>query len=297
MLGRDADLPSGIQKPKGYSLRGLAVIVVMLVGLVAWVLVVQALTRWFGVSYLSMQPVWALAPVGLLIILAARVGFVTVSSYRARGVVGDIPKKLDPGSGRLQAVGKNKMLAPLAKLGPLPDEAFEPIVLFAPRIWPMPTAGTVVLVVTAILVAGLIELLRRTTSLPLVRPNMFTVMVGIAAGFGVQMLVWPTYVRITPGRLDIMRFVLGGRKPTVTTINLRNARVLAHFKHSALLIKPDGVGGVTPAPAVEAGKAGSEWAVLNLGGVWRPTEVVHAVCRGAVSTAPAVPLPDDRLVG
>lgn len=273
-MGRDADMPEGIKPPGGYNLRAMATMLAILMLVFVWLL---------GIRYLPLPRLGSFAVYAVIGALVAAFIWGRVLRSRARKAVGELPKKLPESAGRLRAVGKPAKLAQLTRMGDLRDETFEPLVIFAPRVTKMPKVGTALMVVTAIAVAALIEVLRETTTLPLVRPGWLTIMAGIAVGAAVQMLVWPTYTRVTPGRLDIMRYTLGLRKPQLTTINLRNAQVLAHLEKATLLIKPE--------------EPGSTWTLLNLRGVWNPVELAYAVLRGAASTAPTPPLPDDQLLG
>jgi len=278
VYGLDAPLPENLTHARGWPLRSFAAAVIILLCIVAWAMVTRYLATPIPIprfsTFLAIFGIAALAWLTVRAIYHRRV---------ATRLIGSIPKTLTPGDGRLRAVGRRSQLAALKRLGDVSDETFEPIVLLTPRIIPMPAVATLLMIASAIGFCALMELLRRTTSLPLMRPGWFTFMAGAGVGVGVQMLFWSTYSRITPGRMDIMRFTLGRRMPRTTTYDLRSAHVLAHMNKGTLFIRP--------------GSPGAPWTALSLRGVWNPTRLVHAVMRGAASTAPTPPLPDDQLLG
>jgi len=152
----------------------------------------------------------------------------------------------------------------------------------------------------------------------------FGLMIPIGWGF-----LHPTFLRVSPGRIDIFKFGYFGRKPSVETISLRGVPIRLDLRRKELLI-----GGWTPIhpesepdsepeePAVESAEPetklnnsmmtqvqknaqealGSDsqvrdlviiplWATLGV----RTLE--EAVFRAAVSTAEPMPLPDDKLIG
>ncbi|HYD00978.1 MAG TPA: hypothetical protein VEB22_07100 [Phycisphaerales bacterium] len=274
LYARKCKLPSEVKASTGYTIHGLVVVLALLVGAALWA---------FSLRYVSIPGGRAGIPIALAALLLLWILFTTVRSWRARRSVGPMEKKLDFDLVRFAVVGTPAQVRPLVAAGELRDEPFEPVVIFTPRIFPLPGAGTAVLVVTTIAFNALLVLLKKTTTLPVMGFGWLTIMAGIAVGVAVQILIWPTYTRVAPGRLDVMRFRLGSGRPEVTTINLRRACVLAHLSQSSLFVKP-------PAP-------GARWQLLSLRGVWNGAELTHAVLRGAASTAPTPPLPSDQLVG
>jgi len=274
LYARKCKLPPEVKASSGYTIHGLAVVLALLVGAALWA---------FSLRYVNIPFSRTGVPIALAALLLLWILFATFRSWWARRSVGQLVKKIEFDQARFAVVGTHAQVRPLVLAGELRDEPFEPVVLFTPRILPLPGAGTAVLVVTTIAVNALLMLLKKTTTLPIMGFGWLTIMAGVAVGVAVQILIWPTYTRVAPGRLDVMRFRLGSRRPEVTTINLRHARVLAHLSQSSLFIKP-------PAP-------GARWQMLSLRGVWNSAELAHAVLRGAASTAPTPPLPSDQLVG
>ena len=94
----------------------------------------------------------------------------------------------------------------------------------------------------------------------------------------------PTYYRVVPGRIDVLRFGLLRRQPLqVEHIDLRNAaQIVIEFDHAKIRISE--------------GIASNE-RVLKLNDAAEPHRLAEAVVQAAISTYPAAPLPDDDLTG
>ena len=273
VFGRKAKLPEGSKATNGWSLRAFAWLLAILLAIAAWTILsrylplprVQAMVAYLGGAAL----LWWLSRMA-------------VGRLRKRTDQGGVLDKVEEEAGRLRVAGKGGEPDKLRAMGEVRDEPFEPVVLLAPKVIDMPWQATTIMVLSGLGFCGLMILLRKTT-LPYMSAGWIPFMAGCGLGVGAQILLWPTYARVTPGRLDIMRYRLWSRRPTTVTIRLRNAQVLADFDKSTLFIKP-------AAP-------GARWTSLSLRGVWSPVELVHAVLRGAMSSAPTPPLPEDELVG
>jgi hypothetical protein len=91
----------------------------------------------------------------------------------------------------------------------------------------------------------------------------------------------PTYYRVVPGRLEIMRFnALTNRSQMLKQWDLRSVRLFVAFDRQ-LVELTDGTGSAT----------------IRLWGISEPYKFVEALLQGAISTYPAPPLPDDQLLG
>lgn len=149
-------------------------------------------------------------------------------------------------------------------------------------------------------------------------------LIPIAWGF-----LHPTFLRVSPGRIDIFKFGYFGRKPRVETHSLRDVPIRLDLRRKELLI-----GGWTPihpdsepeeepdeaepdaeepktwsniytmtqdqANAQEALGSNAQIRDLVIIPLWATLGVrtlEEAVFRAAVSTAEPMPLPDDRLIG
>lgn len=109
---------------------------------------------------------------------------------------------------------------------------------------------------------------------------------GIYPTFGVLVLwvvsrLFPTYYRITPGRLEIMRF-----SPIIN-----RSRILERWDLQAAKLR---VAFELPMVALRDGGRETK---IRLRGISEPFKFVEALLMGAVSTYSAPSLPDDELVG
>lgn len=94
---------------------------------------------------------------------------------------------------------------------------------------------------------------------------------------------WPTYVRVSPGRLDVFEYgPLGSGTPRVTTYDLRLHRVLINLPGSTIILTPDS----------------GESRVIDLG-MWspKPYDLYRAVFEAARWKHERPALPDDELIG
>lgn len=121
---------------------------------------------------------------------------------------------------------------------------------------------------------------------------------GAAAPFvfmGLMMLAmlpllwaWPAYIRLAPGRLDVMHYrLLGHGKSHITTYDLRRSRVLVDLKRNVAAIDT----GTHPA------HAGAAPDVLNIITIRDRVGLAKSIFEAARSTHPTPPLPDDALLG
>ncbi|TVQ63390.1 MAG: hypothetical protein EA378_02035 [Phycisphaerales bacterium] len=114
----------------------------------------------------------------------------------------------------------------------------------------------------------------------------------------------PTYLRVVPGRLDIMRqptLGLGwglGLRPTIESIDLRTPRVLVDLRSAQVLLHP--VYDRHPGPlATDAQREAyrvraARQRILNLGTTPSREAAMLAIARAAASSAEPPPLPEDR---
>lgn len=96
-----------------------------------------------------------------------------------------------------------------------------------------------------------------------------------------HVVVWPTYLRVLPGRLDVMRFnSLPGGRTVTKSIPLRNAHLLIDLHKYAVLITVDGESTEVPFLLIRG-----------------RSRFAHSLIRAALSTHTAPPLPDDEFLG
>lgn len=92
----------------------------------------------------------------------------------------------------------------------------------------------------------------------------------------------PTYYRIVPGRLDIMRGrAFGTGVEVISRMDLQQLRIELNPKEEAILFGPRG-GNIEK---------------LSYRDVSEPMRFIEAVFKAAICTSPAPPLPDDALLG
>ena len=146
-------------------------------------------------------------------------------------------------------------------------------------------------------------------------------------------IVWgfvhPTFLRVSPGRIDILRFGYFGGTPRMETYNMREVPIRLDLRRKELLIggwtpiHPDSEPDEQPEESEPDAKDSESWlrsAMINqdqkgaqeaLGSPSQIRDLViiplwatfgvraleEAVFRAAISTAEPMPLPDDRLIG
>lgn len=284
-VGNDAPAPVDFARTIHYSLRAeeapglflgpggyLFVVVGSAIGFV-----VISLVDWLGSAF----GIPRMIPMGILVGLALAVGGVTYARAKASS-----PKAAAPASApslhtltpaakvdcrfRLRVVGRREMIQGFASI---PDEPFEPEVFFASFILAQPARAWVAGGLVAIAAAAVVLVWKGDL-------DSFAVMFCVLLGWLVKAFGWPVYVRVAPGRLDVMRSSAFHPRPRVVrTLDLRVARVLVETKRRTVYVQ---------APGGD---------LLRIGIAIRGDVVARAVLMGALSTAPTPPLPDDALTG
>lgn len=114
-------------------------------------------------------------------------------------------------------------------------------------------------------------------------PLFFDIQVAMFMWFVPTLVLWPTYYRVVPGRLDIMKFpMIGLRKPEVERVDLRQPRVSADARSGAIrLERADGARSYIQFQGTLASRM----------------EFARSVAEAATSPHAAPPLPDHELVG
>ncbi len=128
----------------------------------------------------------------------------------------------------------------------------------------------------------------------------------LAAAFGLAEFLFPVYLCLAPGRLDIFRYgPFGIGRPRVTSLDLRRAGVCVNFADGVAAVEPAREPGV-PVPALVLSKKWPYFQEHPPGHT--PEYVCVALCpgrtefclrlvQGALTGEPTPPLPDDRLLG
>lgn len=169
--------------------------------------------------------------------------------------------------------------ARIMRHGTIANVPFEPIICSAPFV--AECGGLIALsFVAAVPAFGVLYFVGRQigvtdSSLP------FTILTSSFLGCFAVQLLWPTYLRIVPGRVDVMRFsAIKRRGAVVASYNLRRGVVLVDLRRSLVFLgNEDGI------------------RQLSLAMTPRKTYVVYALLLAAFSTHDPPPLPDDQLLG
>lgn len=108
------------------------------------------------------------------------------------------------------------------------------------------------------------------------------IFVGVLLPFA---FLWPTYLRISPGKLDVMRFGVLGGKARTTTYYLSRSIVFIHTEKGELLLSEPALG-VKPFPVK-----------MRLGWLAERPDFIAALIDAATTDLPERELPSDSLVG
>ncbi len=202
-----------------------------------------------------------------------RVGAAELS--RARGIIDPVA-----GTGRVLCIGKVKALARVAAIGPIEDRMFEPAVFLAAASTKSPPRKQAVQIITGVAIVALGVWLEHRF-MARIFSVYFLFLTGIGGAMLVGTAVYPTYMRIVPGRIDVMECgLLGRRIIAVRRIDLRIRPVLVDLNRQMLEIGPQ--------DAIE---------LIPFAAIWDRWAFAHVVLQAAISSHTPPPLPDDQLVG
>lgn len=199
--------------------------------------------------------------------------------------VKDLATRVAKATDRVQCEARAVDIARILRLGEIADRAFDPQVFYAPGAARAP--GEQLLLRFALFVVGMVPLILMAVGwlpawLPM-DPMWWWLYVPLLIG-GSSLLVglmFPTYIRVVPGRIEVLEFGwLGRRVKHVDRVNLRNQRVLVDTFVSAVMIGRGPTAITLPFVTVRDRKG-----------------FVHAVLMGAISTAEPPVLPEDALAG
>jgi hypothetical protein len=235
-----------------------------------------------GVSSRDLTIAGLLALVVLLVVLVYR-----AATDRGRpGQPPEFSRVSDPsGDFRVRVVGKPKHLARLRAAPIDSTTGFEPAIFritFA--VEPKGRSGLKFAVLSVAGIAVIIfveEFLTGTGKL-----GSTPLYLGLAVGRFSRPFIWPTYLRLAPGRLDVLQYAfLGIGRPRLRTYDLRTCRICLQTYGTLALFPPDAeTGELLPAAS----------------GIWfepEPMIFERTILRAALTSAPAAPLPDDALTG
>lgn len=176
---------------------------------------------------------------------------------------------------RVRCIGRPDRLDQLRRLGPIVDTPFEPQEFFGLFVLPPRPVMIVVWVLTS-LVIGI-----GAYALPLGIPAGAAIVViygAFAAGAAATIVIWPTTIRVVPGRVDCIRWlVFRPDRPERRTYTLRSSRLLVDLRRWTAFID-----GPTRQTSIS----------LWLWPMRERMDLAHGLLAAAVSTARAGPLAD-----
>ncbi len=179
---------------------------------------------------------------------------------------------------RVRCIGRPDRLDQLRRFGPVVDTPFEPQEFFGFFVLPPRPVMIVVWVLTSLTIGV------GAYMLPLGIPPGASVLViygAFAAGGLAVILVWPTLIRVVPGRVDCIRWlVFTPHRPERRAFTLRSSRLFVDLRRWSALIE---------GPSRQTSISLWLWPVRGR------VELAHALLMGAVSTARPAPLPGDPL--
>jgi hypothetical protein len=215
-------------------------------------------------------------------------------SYLDNMELDKLPMNSDPRR-RVCCVGSQ---AAIRRLLPITSDPFEPVIvrlLFAANsgaafiwTWVAASLGSVGLIYLISIAPGI-----KMTLGPVSIWSFGYFVFAFAGFFGalVAAAIFPTYLRIVPGRVDVLKFgVLGRGLRSLETFNVREARVEILLKVGAAVVGPH-----QPHERTD-GVAPKRRAIIFAGSFER-AKLARAILAAAVSEHPTPPLPDDALVG
>jgi hypothetical protein len=195
--------------------------------------------------------------------------------YRAKS-------KYEPGEWRSDPSYRVRFIGPREaydRLGPIEDEAFEPELFYA-FLAARLTKGQIAVWVMTTTAFYVLMFFSGVTNFAMMGGLVFWT--PFSLGMIATALLWPTYIRVVPGRLDVLAYpILGSGAPALHSYDLRSMQVIAMPMGVVRLFeKQDDQDGEEEAKAVKKAL------VLTTSLPWDHRRYARAVLRGAISTAP-----------
>lgn len=185
---------------------------------------------------------------------------------------------------RITCIGERSVFR---TFGEFTDVAFEPTVFFAPvgfhmkrstRRW-LALGQTIALLALALVVKHVVFSPWWDWGANNGMVGALLIMSSALVGAGMEAAMFPVYIRIVPGRMDIMEFFAWSAKARVVrSYDLRESRIVLELKSMRVFI------------------GGTEDKVLSIALVPRRMRVAYMLLLAALSSHTAAPLPANRLV-
>ncbi|MEZ6234206.1 MAG: hypothetical protein R3B68_08450 [Phycisphaerales bacterium] len=263
-FARASNRSTGIGGDEGTARFAVYSTVVVGVGAVLW-LAGKVLTLLVGVWIVPLVTI--IAALTLLI-----VALVAASRNTPRRWL-RTPKWADPDA-RVQVLCPRDVLE---RLGPINDEDFEPEYVRILLVFPRGKLDGWMLAIG--MIAGWLALAAVLNHYGLEVPGYFQFQVMFALGMLALAGLRQTYLRIAPGRLDVMRFTAW--RPTADsceTFDLRSRPIVIDPRRRRVVVERD-----------------QRTTAISFLGVWNPRRVAHFLLRAAASTAPTPSLSREQL--
>lgn len=188
-----------------------------------------------------------------------------------------------PSEARVCVHGKPRMLAKVMRGGEVADRMFEPRVFYAIAATKAGRGRKVTQVVAFCIVltgmVGLQVMARGWRGSPV---QYYHVLIALGMSTLIGSLAFPTYLRVVPGRIDVMECGwLGLVIREVTRVDLRDGPVVVDLRNQFCTVRPEGPNTTS----------------ISYAAIRDRSAFVHTVLEAAVSTAEPPMLPDDALVG
>lgn len=280
-----AAVPEGFRAEEAQTLSTLRLPIFFVVGVFVSLGFVVGMV--FG-RVLGLQGFWFGVAGGVLGALIFAIGMWRRHAARPpTAFVRGLPKNVDE-TFRLRLIASARDVYRVLYRPPLGDESFEPRIFALRAAVPAPAGRWYAIWIVGIVLVSILWTwfrvqYRAQIGLSLLGPwDYWAIMCLLTLPF---MWTWPTYLRISPGRLDVLRYpLLGAGKPRVRTIDLRHARVLVNLRAQSVIVEP--ADAHTPALAVQT----NQWGASNV-------ELARALFEAGRWEGDTLALPEDALLG
>lgn len=189
---------------------------------------------------------------------------------------------------RVRCIGSD---GAVRRLGEISREPFEPMIVRAVLVDRPTRAFYWVWGVSALVSAGLLYLGLRAagasmlSGFPTAAFGQMYFAFGVSAGTMVAGFVFPCYIRIAPGRVDVLKFpALGLGRPTISKHDVRHGNVTLLLRARAAVLQP-------------FCDSKDVYATIMYAGALGQRDIARAILAASISEHPTPPMPDDALIG
>ncbi len=230
---------------------------------------------------LNMDPIpdslpWILCALSLVLLLVT--GGILLPLAKKRRLVKQMIKSsmiVNPASRNMDCYGT---LSELEELTTLTEFSFEPVIFQQKKCKIHPLLAALFYLVLFLILTYVAHVSTK-----------YTLCIMFIVGLtGVRLIYWihPVYIRIYPGKLQVIRYDLNNKVSSINEYSLRDARIEARFDQRKIIIIPSSGNGDEKISLV-----------YDLDVVDNPHVFVKTVFQAAISAATPPPPPRDSLVG